>query len=177
MDELLESLNLQEVMLGVGLFFLALIIFLLLLKRLFRRREKFPYLPQPVLTPAERKFHATLSRAVPKGALLLAKVRVADFLCVDCDEHDGEFFRYFGRIAQKHADFLLVDAKSSEPLLVVELDDESHRTNARTQESDLFKDRAFAAAGLPILRVPTQHRYDRAILARSIAIHIEDARM
>jgi hypothetical protein len=48
-----------------------------------------------------------------------------------------------------HLDFLPADAETTEPRLVVELDDRSQR-NADAQERDQLKDRARRAAGSPV---------------------------
>ena len=64
-----------------------------------------------------------------------------------------------GRISQKHVDFVLVDVRSTEIVLVVELDDKTHRRRDRS-ERDEFLDRAFAAAGVDVLHVPAAANYD-----------------
>jgi hypothetical protein len=45
-----------------------------------------------------------------------------------------------------------------QPLLAVELDDASHRTE-KTKQRDAFVDNVFAAAKLPLVRVPAARGY------------------
>ncbi|MCB2156668.1 DUF2726 domain-containing protein [bacterium] len=156
---------------AAGLLFLLIVVVALAVLLRPKPREEFPYVTQPVMTDAELAFHLALADCVPTDTILLSKVRLADFLEVKAQP--GEHLRYFGRISQKHADFLLIDAASSDPLLVIELDDASHRRSQRTIDSDAFKDKAYAAAGIPILRVPAARRYDRADLEEKIAEALE----
>jgi hypothetical protein len=51
-----------------------------------------------------------------------------------------------------------------QPLLGVELDDASHARKDRAERDD-FVDNAFAAAGLPLLRIPAQRAYNTRELA------------
>ena len=145
----------------------VVVAFVLLLKLLSGvEREIYPYARKAVLTDGERHFATTLQRCVPPGVVLLMKVRLADFLEVEM--RGTERLKYFGKISQKHADFLFVDAETFDPLLVVELDDRSHRQSRRTMESDAFKDRAYEAAEVPILRIKAARNYKKTEIGREI---------
>lgn len=74
---------------------------------------------------------------------------------------------HFSRIAAKCVDFVLCEPAELHPRLVVELDDASHSRPDR-QRRDAFVDAALAAAGLPILHVRWQRRYEVARLAADI---------
>lgn len=148
----------------------AVVVFLILTTR--GRKPKFPFETKPVLTEAELAFHRALAECVPPDTILLSKVRLADFLQVTT--RGDEFMRYFGKISQKHSDFLLVDAATSEPVLSIELDDSSHRRSKRTAESDEFKNRVYEAAGLAILRVPARRTYDKRDLRGEIVAALEN---
>lgn len=150
----------------VGVFILLLAIVAWVLSTFRGKGEIFPYATQPMLTPTEALFLQALRPAVPPTLWLLSKVRLADFLRVTI--RGDQYLSHFGRISQKHADFLLVDPASGAPVLVIELDDSTHRHNARTMASDDFKDRAFEAANLPVLRIPTARSYDSREIAQSI---------
>jgi len=65
---------------------------------------------------------------------------------------------YTNKIDRKHVDFLLCNPKAVRPFLGIELDDKSHQRNDR-QERDQFVDQVFAAAGIPLVRVPVKHTY------------------
>jgi len=56
-------------------------------------------------------------------------------------------------------DFLLCDPKTLKPVFAVELDDSSHEHSAR-QERDAFVEEVFAAAQLPLMRIPAQQAYN-----------------
>ncbi len=67
--------------------------------------------------------------------------------------------RSTGRGSGMHLDFVLADAVTLGPALVIELDDKTHwRADAR--ERDAFKDTALASAGVPVLRVRAARGYD-----------------
>ena len=137
---------------GMGLLLLAAMVLGSVLQK-----PKYPFRPRAVLTESELRLYQVLNRCMPPGTLLLAKVRLADFMEVTL--RGKHYMRHFGRISQKHSDFLVIDEKTSRPLLSIELDDDSHRYSRRTRESDAFKNQAFAAARLPILRLPVKKGY------------------
>lgn len=74
---------------------------------------------------------------------------------------------YRNRIDRKHADFVLCAPGDLAPLLVIELDDATHRAPVQ-RERDEFKDEVLDAAGLPILRVPARRSYAPAELRELI---------
>ncbi len=94
---------------------------------------------------------------------LACQVRMADVLDARPYSHAA-----FHRISSKHFDFVLCDPATTRPLMVIELDDSTHR-RADAQARDAFKDAACRAAGLPILRVPVQPGYDPAYLQKRIS--------
>lgn len=56
-------------------------------------------------------------------------------------------------------DFLICAKRTGEPLLAIELDDSSHLRQDR-RERDMFINKAFADARMPLFRIQTQERYD-----------------
>jgi hypothetical protein len=74
---------------------------------------------------------------------------------------------YKTQIWGKHVDFLLCNKWTLQPLLTIELDDKGHRHFDR-READEFKNKAFAIAKLPLLRVPVQKNYSRQELREQI---------
>ena len=59
--------------------------------------------------------------------------------------------KYFHKIAQKHVDFVICD-QNLYVLFAIELDDSSHETKD-AKKRDRLKDKAFAAAGIPLKRI------------------------
>jgi len=89
------------------------------------------------------------------------------------NEKDAERERIFKtQIWGKHVDFLLCNKWTLEPLLAIELDDKSHRQYDR-RETDEFKNKAFALAKLPLLRVTIQKNYPRRELREKIIVEID----
>jgi hypothetical protein len=117
----------------------------------------------PICSDGELAFLAVLESVLPEGVRVLCKVRVADVI-----ETFGADFR---TVSQKHFDFVICDGETLLPLLAVELDDKSHLT-ATAQRSDAVKNGVCAAAGLPLLRVPAQARYDVDYLEELVAAEL-----
>jgi hypothetical protein len=118
-----------------------------------------------LLTQAEREFFAVLQAAAPDGWYVFPQVRLANLVMLRKGTRNWK--PHFSRMAQKCVDFVLCDEAEIGPRLVVELDDSSHDRPER-QARDAFVDAALAAAGLPILHVRWQRRYDAALLATQI---------
>lgn len=119
-----------------------------------------------LLTPAERSFFGVLGQAVDNDLYIFAKVRLSDLLWLPQNTRDRQ--RYFNRIQSKHVDFVLCDRVTTEPRLLIELDDSSHRRAARASR-DAFLDQAASQAGLFILRVPVKHSYSVGELRQVIS--------
>ena len=137
------------------------------------RRPPLPYFSREfLLTPGERPFYAALRTVVPPGMMLCFKVRLCDL--IDCAA-DARRRGYWAKIAQKHLDFVLADADTTEILLAIELDDRSHERAERRQR-DAFLDEALTVAGIPLLRVPTARDYHAGALAASIHGLLRDSR-
>lgn len=128
-----------------------------------------------VLSPAECTFLTALRQAVQveraaPSLIVLASVRLAEVLAVNSPRSGNRsaWQTAFNRVASKQVDFVICDAATTRPVLVVELDDQSHERSER-QERDGFVDRACRSAGLPILHVRAAARYDPQVLAKQIA--------
>ena len=118
----------------------------------------------PFLSPAELAFYRVLQQAVGDRYVTNNKVRMWDVLTVPRVEGSRKFEN---KISSKHVDFLLCDPTTMEPILAIELDDASHNRPDR-QRRDNFVDRAFAAAGLPILHIPAAGTYAIADIQQQI---------
>src|SRR6188474_1907125 len=119
----------------------TLAIIAIALRRRFEPRYPAGALPyfsrRFLLSKGEAAFYHALRAALPAGLCIAPKVRVSDV--IGCD---GAAWKqgFGGRISQKHVDFVLVDSKSTEIVLIVELDDKTHRRRDRS-ERDEFLDR------------------------------------
>jgi hypothetical protein len=124
----------------------------------YRLRDDF-------LSPAEASFFHVLRLVVGQQFVVCPKVRLADvFFVMRPQENRGAM----NRIIAKHVDFLLLDPSTLKPVAGVELDDASHQ-RALAAERDEFKEGVFAAAGLPLVRVPVQRAYEVAQISALFA--------
>ncbi|WP_186764481.1 DUF2726 domain-containing protein [Pistricoccus aurantiacus] len=133
------------------------------IQRVVFGRAELPYASRGALnTPTEQAFYAALHRAVGAQTMIACKVRLADVLKVRFRKrysNDQRWWRYFRQISAKHVDMVLCEPRGGHVLLAIELDDRSHLRRDR-RRSDRFKDRAFAAAGIPLVRFAASGRYD-----------------
>ena len=120
---------------------------------------------QSILTYRERILLRAIRRAAAGDYTILMKVRLGDFVWLANEPQDRKFHN--NQIQCKHVDFLLCDKVMIEPLLVIELDDTSHR-NYDHADRDKFKDETFDAIGLPIIRLQVRENYDGEVLKRQI---------
>jgi len=131
--------------------------------------KELPYrIRDDFLSPMEFSFYHVLKDTIGASLVVCPKVRLADIFFVAKPNVNRT---YFSRIAQKHLDFLVCDAKTMRPVLGIELDDASHQRPDR-QERDAFVDAVFRTAGLPLLRWPTQSGYNPADLARKLGMYL-----
>jgi len=118
-----------------------------------------------VLSFRERECYRLLRRLMGRENHVLSMVRMADVLWLSKGTEDDKFHR--NNILCKHFDYVICDKLKFEPILVVELDDPKHQWEHRWQVDD-FKDRACKVAGLPILRIKVQEKYDEAEISKKI---------
>lgn len=127
---------------------LMIIIAVIFLIQYFKARA-YPYRARPLLTKREYKFYVLLrEEAYKRGLLICPKIGLKDLMEVTDKRH---YMKYFAKISQKHVDFVICD-EDFQVYFALELDDSSHDTE-KAKEKDLFKDRAFKAAGIPLKRI------------------------
>ena len=113
-----------------------------------------------LLSKGELAFYRVLRQVIPPSLSASMKVRLCDV--IGCTG-DGWRSGFGAKISQKHIDFVLIDATTTDIRLAIELDDRTHQ-RADRRDRDIFVDRALETAGVPILRVPAAARYDLAEL-------------
>lgn len=170
--DLLSNLTGSQLQWAVAAVVLLLVLALILAASL--RRERLPYSSREVLlSQGELAFYRVLVRALPEHLGIAPKVRLADVLRCSAD---GWKRGYFGKIAQKHLDFVIIQQSSARLLMAIELDDRSHERRDR-RERDAFVDRAMATAGLPLLHVPAANSYDGAALRQTVKLLLRKTRL
>lgn len=150
-----------------------------LIKSLFGAAEpvaEWPYRSRDsLLSPAEVSFYHVLSSVVNGQAVLCPKVGLKDILLITKHYKSREYYRYFGRISQKHVDFVLCEPRSMQPVVAIELDDRSHGRTDRV-ERDTVVDQIFSAAGLPLLHVAAAQTYNTSELAAILEPYLQGQR-
>ncbi|WP_097458981.1 DUF2726 domain-containing protein [Mangrovitalea sediminis] len=128
------------------------------------------YLNKSVFSPAERSFFGVLEQVLAGTRYkLLAKVRIADLIGV---KRQKNHLRFFGRISQKHFDFVICSADTLQPACAIELDDKSHDSPKR-KTRDQFVDQVCNAVQLPLLHVPAQKSYSVQDVINGLSRYIE----
>ena len=119
--------------------------------------QELPYrLTQKFLSPAELSFYKVVKQVVPAEFVIMAKPRILDVLYVP--KRTKGKWAFENKIRSKHFDFVICDAQTMTPRLVIELDDKSHQRTDR-QERDTFVNNATAAAGLHMMHVAVRASY------------------
>ena len=118
-----------------------------------------------ILTYRERFLHSAIRKAIANEYVILMKVRMGDFVYVSNEPKDKK--THVNQVICKHVDFLLCGRLRLEPLLVIELDDSSHKLPDHL-ERDRIKNEILDSVGMPYLRVELQQKYDSNELRRKI---------
>lgn len=118
----------------------------------------FPYrLREDFLSAAELSFYQVLRTVVGDRTQICPKVGLGDLFFAETGDRQQNRAAT-NRIDRKHVDFVLCEPRTMRPLVAVELDDRSHEREDRRQR-DALVESVFAAAGLPLVRVPVRPAY------------------
>lgn len=119
---------------------------------------KLPYhLSDRFLSPTELSFYQVLKQYIDNRVVICPKVGLKDFFFVG-KESGKDYLKYFGKISQKHVDFLLCDPKSMKPICGIELDDSSH-TSKKSNHRDQFVEKLYNEAQFPLVRFSSKSGY------------------
>jgi len=130
-------------------------------------RKPSPYrIRDDFVSPAEHSFYLVLRQAVGSWATICPKVSLGDLFYAQTGSH-RENLSARNRIDRKHVDFVLCHPDTLRPLAGIELDDASHRRPDR-QRRDRFVEGVFAAAGLPLARLPVRYAYTTSELDETL---------
>jgi very-short-patch-repair endonuclease len=123
--------------------------------------EQLPYcLREDFLSPAETSFYQVLKSVVGAGLIICPQASLSAIFFVPRSEYSQA---YQNKIDRKRVDFLLCNPKTLKPVFAIELDDSSH-ARADRQERDALVEEVFAAAHLPLLRIPASQSYNTSEL-------------
>ena len=177
----------NSVLLLVLIGFAVLVITIRLYRWLARAPSRSParYVPrESLLTPAEQAFYWALRRAFAgedyaSRILITCQVRLADVVKVDGPPRSKEWWRAFGRISQKHLDFVICERSTFRVLCAIELHDSSHRQSARRERDALVRS-VMQQAGVPLLEFRAQTEYDeidlKLALRRALGASLRESR-
>lgn len=124
--------------------------------------EEQVYFPREILTKAEFAFFATLQNICRNYFYIIPKMGLWALV----DSRDN--MTAWNKISRKHLDFTLCHPETMKPLLVIELDDSSHR-NPKQRLRDLEKDAILKEVGVPVLRIPVARKYDEGAIRNLIS--------
>lgn len=116
----------------------------------YRLRERFLSTPEVAL-------YKTLWEMVGERYIIFAKVALNDIFYI---VRPNENVHYFNKLFRKHVDFLLCDARALQPQIGVELVRPAAVGGSRS--TDVFMEDLFLTAGLPLVQVPSNDRYEEA---------------
>ena len=104
-----------------------------------------------LLTKNELYFYKELKKIADKLNLtILSKIRMAD-LIEPAKDKDNNYYTAFQKIKSKHIDFALCDPSNLYVLLLIEVDDNSHKEQSK--ERDMFVEKVYQETGYKLLRV------------------------
>jgi len=145
--------------------FLTITLTLTIVALLSLRDGPLPYERRGVLlSPAEIHFLRSLQLAAREDWLIFSMVRLADIIKVRA--RTRKFQTWNSRIQGKHLDFVLCDVDTLDVKLAIELEDTSQQSDRGRR--DRFVNTALAAAGVPLLRVRLQEKYETAALRKDL---------
>jgi hypothetical protein len=145
--------------------FATITLTLILVALLSLRDGPLPYERRGVLlSPAEINFLRSLQLAAREDWLIFSMVRLADIIKVR--PRTRKFQSWNNRIQGKHLDFVLCDVETLDVKLAIELEDATGPTDRGRR--DRFVNTALAAAGVPLLRVRLQEKYETAVLRKDL---------
>lgn len=114
--------------------------------------EKLPYVKKNLMTKNEWAFYKQLKPIADKlNYAIICKTRVADLIDIQKGLTKSEWQTAFNRINKKHIDFILCKPENLLPVLLIELDDNSHDTEKR-KERDEFIEKVLNLTGYKLLR-------------------------
>lgn len=118
-----------------------------------------------VLTPREREFFKLLLDVVGDRYQIFAKVRLGDIFKLGNEPQNRKY--HSNQLQCKHFDFLLCEKDWYKPVLVIELDDNSHKRPDH-QTRDEFKDQLCRQANLKLWRPVVQRTYTKNYIREEI---------
>lgn len=122
--------------------------------------EKLPYQSNPkcyFFNIAERNLYDILKLILKDNYVIFSKVKLIDLLKIEAT--GKTYWRYKGKIQQKHLDFVICDKDKFTVQLAIELDGSIHE-RPWIKRKDKFKDEVMETIGIPLLRIKAKQSYN-----------------
>lgn len=121
---------------------------------------RLPYrLREPFLSNTEAALFRLLDDLMGSRYVVCPKVALTDLFMI---VRPNENVHFFNKIFRKHVDFLLCDPKTFAPSFGVEIVKSIAKNNMR--EADKFLAELFADAGIPLVHIPSNEKFEPADL-------------
>lgn len=120
--------------------------------------EILPYAKRDdFFSESELSFYKVLRQVVDDNIVIYPKVGLKEIFFVQSKDR-SDHSKYHNKIDRKHVDFLLCNSDNLQPICAIELDDSSHMKQDRI-ERDIFVDKVFETARLPLIRFVNKRSY------------------
>lgn len=131
-------------------------------------KEDLPYkVTGNFLTKTELSFYHTLKLFIGDKAVICPKVGLKDIFFIG-KGIGKDYMKFFGKISQKHVDFLLCEAGTMKPICGIELDDSSH-TSKKSYERDIFVEKLYKDAKFELVRFSSKSGYNLSDLEAALS--------
>ena len=122
--------------------------------------NRLPYrLREPFLSKTEAALFRLLTDLMGSRYVICPKVALTDLFMI---VRPNENVHFFNKIFRKHVDFLLCDPKTFAPSFGVEMVKSISKEGMR--EADKFVAELFSDAGIPLVHIPSNDKYEPADL-------------
>ncbi len=114
-----------------------------------------------ILTQTENDFYAQLCSALNQaglGVIVWPQVNVSSII-ESVGKDSQQRMKAFNRICRKSVDYVIVNKRTRETILCIELDDYTHNRNSR-KERDNFINSIFNNVGIPLFRIKAEPNYN-----------------
>ncbi len=153
-----------------------LVLFFYFIQKALARQDdgkEFSYKSKgPVLNMSEGAFYNALKTAVGDHGVVMAKVNIANVLIPAKVKNKKQWFIAYNRIAKSYFDFVVCDARTLEPRVVIELDDGKELKKGKVDREKLII-QVCKSANIPLIGANLKLSYQVAKLRRLLAAHID----
>lgn len=149
--------------------------FLFIQKYLIRNDDSKDYTYKkngPLLNIAESTFFNALTTAVGEHGIVLAKVGINHVVSPKSLKNKKQWFIAHSRIAKHSFSFVVCDARTLEPRVIIELDDGKPLNKVKIERQKLLL-QVCQSANIPLIGANIKYSYQVGKLRRLLAAHID----